>query len=315
MTRYRNDRQFDDRDSRFDREGYGQDRYQSEGRRMDMDRDFMSQDRSDFRSSDDMGRQYRQGGMDQGSYGQGYGQDYGQGRQGMSGSGMDRDYGRSDSFQGSMGMGRQGQSYGSIGQGSYGQGQYGQDYSQGRQGMSSYGMDRDYGRSGSGQGSMGGMGMGGSGQDYGQGRQGMSGYGMDRDYGRSDSFQGGMGMGQMGGQSHYGKGPKGHQRSDERIKEEVSDALQDDHSVDASEIEVKVESGEVTLTGTVSDRQQKRAAESCAERVRGVKDVHNQIRMAQSDMSSQGGMSQTSGTATSGMSTSNTKGSTTTSGS
>lgn len=80
-------------------------------------------------------------------------------------------------------------------------------------------------------------------------------------------------------QSHRGKGPRGHQRSDERIREEVNEALEDSHWVDASDIEVTVEAGEVTLSGTVADRQQKRSATDCAEDVRGVRDVHNQLRL------------------------------------
>ncbi|WP_261663429.1 BON domain-containing protein [Deinococcus sp. Marseille-Q6407] len=49
--------------------------------------------------------------------------------------------------------------------------------------------------------------------------------------------------------------------------------------MDASEVEVQVEGGEVTLSGTVNDRWQKRQAESCAERVRGIRDVHNRLRV------------------------------------
>jgi hypothetical protein len=77
-----------------------------------------------------------------------------------------------------------------------------------------------------------------------------------------------------------GKGPKGYTRSDDRIREDVCDRLYDHQWVDASDVEVKVEGGEVTLTGTVADRRHKRAIEDIAEDVRGVKEVHNQIRMA-----------------------------------
>jgi hypothetical protein len=49
--------------------------------------------------------------------------------------------------------------------------------------------------------------------------------------------------------------------------------------LDASEIEVNVSSGEVTLTGTVSDRDQKFRAENIADGVGGVNDVHNQLRV------------------------------------
>ncbi|ADV68415.1 BON domain-containing protein [Deinococcus maricopensis] len=122
------------------------------------------------------------------------------------------------------------------------------------------------------------------------GGYGMGGYGQDRQTGMSS--MGGMGM---SGISHRGKGPKGYQRSDDRIREMVSDALEDDHGIDASDIEVMVQNGEVTLTGTVTDRQQKRMAEDCAERVRGVRDVHNQIRVQQQGMSQMGSMGQSGG--------------------
>ncbi|HVJ17205.1 MAG TPA: BON domain-containing protein, partial [Polyangiaceae bacterium] len=43
--------------------------------------------------------------------------------------------------------------------------------------------------------------------------------------------------------------------------------------------EVTVENGEVTLSGTVSDRRQKRIAEDAAGAVMGVKDVANRLRI------------------------------------
>jgi BON domain len=79
--------------------------------------------------------------------------------------------------------------------------------------------------------------------------------------------------------NYVGKGPRGYRRSDQRVQEDVSDALTRDPHVDASEVEVRVSNGEVTLVGTVADRHQKRTAESCVERVEGVTDVHNQIRV------------------------------------
>ena len=79
--------------------------------------------------------------------------------------------------------------------------------------------------------------------------------------------------------SFFGKGPKGFKRSDERIKEDVCEALYHDHSVDASEIEVSVKDCEVTLSGSVSERRMKRMAEDCAESVTGVRDVRNEIRV------------------------------------
>jgi len=91
-------------------------------------------------------------------------------------------------------------------------------------------------------------------------------------------YTGGMGSYAEQGQ-HSGRGPKGYQRSDERIREDVCERLTHHPGVDASEIEIQVKSGEVTLTGTVERREEKRMAEEAAEAVSGVKDVHNQLRM------------------------------------
>ncbi|GLC62047.1 hypothetical protein PLESTB_001833800 [Pleodorina starrii] len=79
---------------------------------------------------------------------------------------------------------------------------------------------------------------------------------------------------------HRGTGPKGYIRSDERIKEDVSERLMDDGQLDASDIEVMVQDGEVTLTGTVPERFAKRHAEDVAERASGVKHVQNNLRVA-----------------------------------
>jgi hypothetical protein len=79
---------------------------------------------------------------------------------------------------------------------------------------------------------------------------------------------------------YRGRGPKNHRRSDERVTDEICEALTDDWAVDAHEIDVTVRDGEVTLTGRVPSRQQKRRASECAERVPGVHDVFNQLRVA-----------------------------------
>jgi hypothetical protein len=76
-----------------------------------------------------------------------------------------------------------------------------------------------------------------------------------------------------------GHGPKGYQRSDERIREELNDRLTDDGDIDASDIETSVRKGEVTLTGTVPDRETKRRVEDLAESLSGVKDVQNNLRV------------------------------------
>ncbi|AFZ69556.1 BON domain-containing protein [Deinococcus peraridilitoris] len=79
--------------------------------------------------------------------------------------------------------------------------------------------------------------------------------------------------------SMYGKGPRHGARSDESIQEDVNEALTDDPTVDARDIEVEVQAREVTLHGRVDDRQQKRRAEDVALHVRGVHDVHNRLRV------------------------------------
>jgi osmotically-inducible protein OsmY len=56
--------------------------------------------------------------------------------------------------------------------------------------------------------------------------------------------------------------------------------LTDHDAVDATGIEVRVDSGEITLAGTVEDRRMKRLAEECVEGLRGVRDVHNELRIA-----------------------------------
>jgi osmotically-inducible protein OsmY len=77
-----------------------------------------------------------------------------------------------------------------------------------------------------------------------------------------------------------GRGPKNYQRSDERIREDVCVRLTDHPEIDASEIEVRVDGGEVTLSGEVDSRPVKRIAEDVAHSVAGVRDVHNQLRVA-----------------------------------
>lgn len=78
---------------------------------------------------------------------------------------------------------------------------------------------------------------------------------------------------------YYGLGPKNYKRSDERIREDVSDHLSDDPYVDASEIEVNVHNSEVTLSGAVENRIQRRRAELAAEQVSGVSHIQNNLRV------------------------------------
>ena len=87
---------------------------------------------------------------------------------------------------------------------------------------------------------------------------------------------------------HSGRGPKGYQRSNDRIREDVCERLTQHGQVDATDIEVQVQEGEVTLNGTVNTRQAKRLAEDTAFSVSGVRDVHNQLRVANGTNSMRG---------------------------
>ena len=78
---------------------------------------------------------------------------------------------------------------------------------------------------------------------------------------------------------HRGRGPKGYRRSDERIREDVSDRLTDDSWLDAQGVEVTVKDGNVTLSGTVRSREDKKRAEALAEGVTGVDNVQNNLRI------------------------------------
>ncbi len=102
---------------------------------------------------------------------------------------------------------------------------------------------------------------------------------LDRGWGSENMNRGFAGFSEQTRPSHRGKGPKNFQRSDERLRELISEALSDDHDVDASEIEVEVKNGEVILKGTVEDRRTKRLAEDCVERISGIGDIQNQLRV------------------------------------
>lgn len=165
---------------------------------------------------------------------------------------------------GGQGWYGQGQGYG-YGQGGFGQGGFGQGgYSQGEHGRGGYG-------SGYGQGAEQSAWRGG--YDESQRYYGQSGYGQSG-YTPGLTYTSAIIVGRF-----YGRGPKGYRRSDERIREDVSEELYRHPEIDASEIEVRVQNSEVTLTGKVEDRRQKRLAEDIAERVSAVTDVHNQLKV------------------------------------
>lgn len=78
-----------------------------------------------------------------------------------------------------------------------------------------------------------------------------------------------------------GVGPRGWHRPDERIEEEIVQRLADAEWVDASDVEVEVSDGVVTLSGEVETRAERRAAEEIAAEVSGVVDVVDELRARQ----------------------------------
>jgi BON domain len=278
-------------------------------------------------SGPEFGWRYEESGRPGYSQQQGFGpQSYGQGQRSFGSEGYPQESYRERSGSRSyreQGFGRQ--SYGQPGGYSEegyerrpraqaeGYRRYGESYGRGPDGM-----DRETGSySGYGSGSPT-YGSYGSGRPQGVGGNwpqsgGTRGYGSEFGRGSAD-FGGGSSFGeaQRPGESatrgrFTGRGPKGYTRSDERIREDVSDRLEQHGEIDATEIEVRVSNGEVTLEGTVEDRRTKRLAEDIIETCPGVKQVHNRIRVQGNGGEREKGSNRTSpssGHSTSGQSSS-----------
>ena len=101
-----------------------------------------------------------------------------------------------------------------------------------------------------------------------------------------------MGAGEFGGererevwrerQPRRGRPPRTYKRGDERIRDEICELIARDSDIDASEVDIQVMNGEVTLSGSVENRGDKRDLEDLAERVFGVNDVHNNLKARRS---------------------------------
>jgi len=222
------------------------------------------------------------GGSTSGGYGGttgGYGGTYGYGQQGGYGGG----YGESPQRGG----------YGTFS----GYGGQGPDYARGGYGYG-YGQQTGYYGGGGTYGP-------GPGEEYEGRRYGATGYGPETTstgyrygyaaptYGEQPRAWGGYGeQGSAREQSRSGRyrglAPQGYSRSDERIREDICDRLMADDEIDPSNITVGVENGEVTLTGTVNDRQDKRYAEGISESVLGVKEVNNNLRIKRAEEREEG---------------------------
>jgi osmotically-inducible protein OsmY len=83
--------------------------------------------------------------------------------------------------------------------------------------------------------------------------------------------------------NYVGRGPRGYRRGDDRIREDVCDRLTDDPRVDASDVDVNINNGEVTLSGSVRTRQEKRITEDVVENITGVREVNNNLKVKSAD--------------------------------
>jgi osmotically-inducible protein OsmY len=82
-----------------------------------------------------------------------------------------------------------------------------------------------------------------------------------------------------------GRGPQGFRRTDETIKEDVSEALYRCTEVDASNIQVEVHLGNVTIKGFVDYIEQKIAAGKAIEKLAGIEEIYNELRVPGYDSS------------------------------
>lgn len=260
-NRYNNpDSQRFQRNSRSSRPMRGSERADYRSTRSDYD--YIDRDESASREFEDSASGYGSGGYDyasqrgygQGNYSPSNRQQDRHGQQGYS-QARQRTDGYSEPDHGQGPAGYQGDTYGqgssSLGRNSYAyegsrNSQDREEFAGHRTGQSSYG------------------------QNYGQ-----TGY-------HQSPFAGSSSIRNEESQGFRGKGPKGYKRSDERIREEVCEALSADPRIDATEIEVEVSEGIVTLSGTVEERRAKRFAEDVVEACSGVKDVKNDIRISAS---------------------------------
>jgi BON domain len=103
---------------------------------------------------------------------------------------------------------------------------------------------------------------------------------------RRDDPPGG-GVGRLLGEAYYGEvryhptpSAGARRRSDESIQEEICELLTHHPGLDAGEIEVLVEGGEVTLQGSVEQRDARWRIEELVGSVSGVSLVHNRVRIA-----------------------------------
>jgi ferritin-like metal-binding protein YciE len=83
--------------------------------------------------------------------------------------------------------------------------------------------------------------------------------------------------------SYSGLGPSGYDSAGDPVGQEVYSRLTQHGQVDASNIEIVIDDGEVLLEGTVNSEETKRLAEEAVETVSGVDRVQNLLRVQASE--------------------------------
>ncbi|MDB6089367.1 MAG: hypothetical protein JWN85_2151 [Gammaproteobacteria bacterium] len=285
----------------YERDQYAQGQHWNSGFGQRHDQQRHEPDRSGYGGSPGWSGDYG-GGADELGYGANEGR-YGHEQRHMQ-------YEQRSNEQGRGGYGRQrayGPGGGSSGPGGqYGRSQYRQESSTGRFPRDPYGhehsSERLFGREpfrrddepryyGTGAPGQGGPGFTGGAYAYGDGppdRPRLS----ESEYSDESSLSYGRGYrGGGGGSARYGgfgaplrsspfpRGPKGYQRSDERLKEDISERLMEAAHIDSSEVTVEVRGAKVVLEGVVPDRHMKHAIEDLVDACPGVQDIDNRVRV------------------------------------
>lgn len=78
---------------------------------------------------------------------------------------------------------------------------------------------------------------------------------------------------------------KGRIYSDTGLEQVVMELLQTSKKLDASQISVMALNGDITLSGTVKDEEQKNAAGSIAQLIHGVGHIRNDITIKSNEQS------------------------------
>jgi len=111
----------------------------------------------------------------------------------------------------------------------------------------------------------------------------------------------------MGQGTSTRRGPKGWQRTDDRLRDDICERLYNTQHIDSSEVTVDVKNGKVTLEGTVPQRGMKRSLEDLIDALPGVQDIDNRVRVSREESGSQWGSGRSqSGQGTSGSTTGST---------